>query len=146
MHTQVPERLILVIDHNPAHTQAVQRVLSQKGESYRLEILTDGGVAMERLLQRGEYDQADRPDLVLLDLDLPDSYGHDILVTIKTTPELKRIPVIIFTQCDREEEIFRSYANQGNCYVIKAVDLDQLAQTVQRIEDFWLEIVTLPLK
>jgi two-component system, chemotaxis family, response regulator Rcp1 len=162
------ERCILVIDRHPDHAQVVQQVLHQNlgsdgpiaattvasgaplsdGASprYRLDILVDGGVAIDYLLQRGAYREAPRPDLVLLDLDLPEGVGDRVLTTIKTTPHLRRIPVIVFTESDQPADILRSYANQGNCYVVKAADSEQISHTVQRIEEFWLGIVTLPLK
>lgn len=158
------ERFILVIDPNPAHVEVVQQVLSQRSDSdlrsnlpqNHLEIVVSGGAAIDYLLQRGEYARAPRPDLVLLDLDLtgldlpglelPENDGHNILTTIKTTPHLKRIPVIVFTESDRSEDILRSYASQSNCYVVKAADLEQLSHTVKQIEAFWLGIVTLPLR
>lgn len=153
------ERFILVIDPNPAHVEVVQQVLSQRSDSdspsnlsqNHLEIVVSGEAAIDYLLQRGEYAHALRPDLVLLDLDLPglelpENDGHNILTTIKTTPHLKRIPVIVFTESDRSEDILRSYASQSNCYVVKAADLEQLSHTVKQIEAFWLEIVTLPLR
>ncbi|MBD1876652.1 response regulator [Nodosilinea sp. FACHB-131] len=153
------ERFILVIDPNPAHVEVVQQVLSQQSDSdsrsnlsqNHLEIVVSGEAAIDYLLQRGEYAYAPRPDLVLLDLDLPglelpENDGHNILTTIKTTPHLKRIPVIVFTESDRSEDILRSYASQSNCYVVKAADLEQLSHTVKQIKAFWLEIVTLPLR
>ncbi|MFQ4137568.1 response regulator [Nodosilinea sp. PGN35] len=158
------DRFILVIDPNPAHGQVVQRVLGQRsGRDGRsdpshnhLEIVVDGKAAIDYLRQRGEYAQAPRPDLVLLDLELPgleppagelsEYDGYTILTTIKTTPHLRRIPVIVFTESDRSEDILRSYASQSNCYVVKAADLEQLSRTVQQIEAFWLGIVTLPLR
>ncbi|MBE9157847.1 response regulator [Nodosilinea sp. LEGE 06152] len=159
-HDLERERFILVIDPNRDHAQVVQQVLGQRSgydspgvreptqneypSRNRFEILVDGGTAIDYLLQRGEYAQAPRPDLVLLDLDLPDD-GYHILTTIKTTPHLKRIPVIVFTESDRTEDVLRSYTSQSNCYVVKAADIEQLSHTVKQIEAFWLEIVTLPL-
>ncbi|PSN15909.1 response regulator [filamentous cyanobacterium CCT1] len=155
------DRFILVIDPNRDHAQVVQQVLGEGSgcdsqsvqeptrDEYpsqnRFEILEDGEAASDYLLQRGEYEQAPRPDLVLLDLDLPGG-GHHILTTIKTTPNLKRIPVIVFTESDRTEDVLRSYTSQSNCYVVKAADLEHLSHTVKQIEAFWFGIVTLPLK
>ncbi|WP_035985120.1 response regulator [Leptolyngbya sp. KIOST-1] len=139
------ERVILVIDPNRDHAHVMQQVLTQRAGRDRFEILMDGEAAIDYLLQRGEYAQAPRPDLVLLDLDLPGD-GHQILTTIKTTPHLKRIPVIVFSESERAEDVLRTYTSQGNCYVVKAADLGQLSHTVQQIEAFWLEIVTLPLR
>ncbi|PZV08851.1 MAG: response regulator [Leptolyngbya sp.] len=156
---ELQERFILVIDPNPAHAQVVQQVLGQRSDRdsqsdpyhNHLEIVASGGAAIDYLLQRGEYAHAPRPDLVLLDLalpglELPENDGYNILTTIKTTPHLRWIPVIVFTESDRSEDILRSYASQSNCYVVKAADLEQLSRTVKQIEAFWLGIVTLPLR
>ncbi|MBD2109695.1 response regulator [Nodosilinea sp. FACHB-13] len=153
------ERFILVIDPNPVHAQVVQRVLIEGSgcdsqsdlPQNHLEIVVSGEAAIDYLLQQGEYAQAPRPDLVLLDLDLPklelsENDGYNILTTIKTTPHLRQIPVIVFTESDRSEDILRSYASQSNCYVVKMADLEQLSHTVKQIEAFWLGIVTLPLR
>ncbi|WOD40851.1 response regulator [Nodosilinea sp. E11] len=155
------DRFILIIDPHREHAQLVQQVLAQSSgddawrvqasqaeyrSQNRFDIIEDGNEAIDYLLQRNQYTQAPRPDLVLLDLDLPGHDGHSILTTIKTTPHLKRIPVIVFTQSDHSEDVLRSYASQGNCYVVKAADLAQLSHTVQQIESFWLGIVTLPLR
>lgn len=135
------ERFILVIDPNAAHAQAIQQVLGR----YRLQTLTDGQAALDYLQQDGP-DQAPRPDLILLDPDLPGGRGQEVLTAIKADPRLKRIPVIVFAGSDRAEDVFNTYAAQGNCYVVKATDLEELRRIVRRIEAFWLEIVTLPLK
>jgi chemotaxis family two-component system response regulator Rcp1 len=82
----------------------------------------------------------------LLDLDLPGQDGRTVLTELKGNARLKRIPIIIFTLRDDTEDIFRVYAEQGNCYVLKAADMEQLTQIIRKIEDFWLEIVTLPLE
>lgn len=141
-----PERFILVIDANRNHTDVIRQVLGQKPGRYGLAIVEDRAAAMDYLRPGSHADRSPRPDLVLLDLNLPATDGHALLAEIKATPSLVQIPVIVLTEGDRPEDILRSYASQGNCYVVKAADLDQLAQTIKRIEDFWLEIVTLPLK
>lgn len=141
-----PERLILVIDANRSHTDVIRQVLGQKPGQYHLTVVEDGAAAMAHLRPQGDGDRALRPDLVLLDLDLPATDGHALLTELKAAPYLAQIPVIVLTAGDRPEDVLRSYASQGNCYVVKATDLDQLAQTIKRIENFWLEIVTLPLK
>jgi len=102
--------------------------------------------AMNFLHRRGEYGEAFRPDLILLDWDLPAGNGEAMLAEIKADPQLRRIPIVVLTLSDSAERILRSYTLQGNCYVIKSLDLDQLFQIVKRIEEFWLEIVTLPIE
>lgn len=140
------ERFILVVDGNADHVDAIQRALNGGEGKYRLDAIANGQTALDFLHRREGFSNAPRPDLILLDLNLPGQDGHTVLTDIKADPHLKRIPIIIFTVSDREEDIFRSYAEQGNCYVIKASDTEQLCQTVKKIEDFWLEIVTLPLE
>jgi two-component system, chemotaxis family, response regulator Rcp1 len=137
---------ILVIDGKSHHRQAIQQALTQRQRGYQIETLADGVSALDFLYQREAYTQASRPDLILLDLDLPGRDGHEVLAAIKLDPRLKRIPVIVFTESTQSDQVFQSYFSQGNCYVVKAADIEELAEAVKRIEDFWLEIVTLPLK
>jgi two-component system, chemotaxis family, response regulator Rcp1 len=99
---------------------------------------------MEYLHQVGAYVKAPRPDLILLDLHLPGKSGREVLAELKASSVLKRIPIVILTTSDDEDDIFASYEFQGNCYVVKSIDLNRLAAIVQRIKDFWLGIVTLP--
>lgn len=107
--------------------------------------------ALAFLKRQGQYTASPRPDLILLDLELagesPDFdefTGHDLLSMLKTDPRLKRIPIIVLTTSGSPEDIVKTYTVQGNCYVIRPGDRDQLTQTIRRIEDFWLNIVTLP--
>lgn len=136
------KRFLLVIDPNAAHIEAIQQVLG----NYPMQTVTNADTALAFLYQQRDYAQAPRPDLILMDPDLPDQDGRVLLQTIKADPHLKQIPVIVFAGSTRSEDVFHSYAIQGNCYVVKAADLQQLIHTIQRIEAFWLEIVTLPLK
>ncbi|MBD1825073.1 response regulator [Cyanobacteria bacterium FACHB-DQ100] len=138
------ERFILVLEENPEHTLLIQSAFQQ--DAFQVKVIADGTSAINFLQRRGEYSEAPRPDLILLDLNLPGKSGQEILTELKSDPKLRRIPVVILTSSDREEEIFQSYTLQGNSYVIKASDRDQLSQIIQRIKDFWLGIVTLPLE
>mgnify|MGYP005846954019 CR=1 FL=1 len=140
------ERLILVVEDNPDHVATIQKAFSENASNHRLLAIASGAEALDFLNRRGQYQDAPRPDLILLDLNLPGKDGREILAEIKSNPHLKRIPIIVLTLSDREEDIFRSYSMQGNCYVIKSSDLDQLLHIVRRIEEFWLGIVTLPLE
>lgn len=146
MQTGGTERFILVLDHNPEHVDTIQRVLGSSGKPYHLETIGDGDRALDFLHRRGPYSEANHPDVILLDLNLPGRGGKEILADIKTDSSLKRIPTIVFTVSDNDADILYSYAHQGNCYVVKSSDLEQLSQIVKRIEDFWLEIVTLPVE
>ncbi|MDX2100648.1 MAG: response regulator [Leptolyngbyaceae cyanobacterium bins.59] len=146
MEETLPERLILVVQENPEHRDVLEQVFAESAMPHRTITLPNGKQALDFLYRRGDYSEAPRPDLILLELNLPEKDGREILAEIKKNPQLRRIPIIILTVSDSKEDIFRAYALQGNCYVIKSSDLEQLALTARRIEEFWLGIVTLPLE
>lgn len=112
----------------------------------RLEVVTNGVDAIDFLHHQGNYSDAPRPDLILLDLNLPGKDGLEVLAEIKTHSRLRRIPIVVLTLSDRAEDILTAYSLQGNCYVIKSSDIESLVQLVKRIEEFWLGIVTLPVE
>ena len=141
MDEPLVERLILVIEENQEQVHWIRSAFEQE---YQVAAIADGTQVMNFLHRRGEFAQAQRPDLILLDLNLSSKDGREILEELKSSPQLRRIPVVILTHSDREEDIFKSYAQQGNSYVIKSSDRSQLDQIVQKIKDFWLGIVTLP--
>ncbi len=144
MQVTTDEVLILVIDPNISHSSLIRQVLEGRPNQYRLVVAQNGNMALDFLYQRGEFTAAKRPHLILLDLDLPDQDGQALLAAIKNDPSLRRIPIIVLTASDAPADIFHSYVEQGNCYVIKATDSEALSYTIKRIEAFWLEIVTLP--
>lgn len=109
-----------------------------------LSIVKDGVEALAFLRRQGRYEGAARPDLILLDLNLPRKDGREVLAEIKTDTNLKRIPVVILTTSDADEDILKSYELHANCYIKKPVDLEQFIKVVQSIEDFWISIVKLP--
>ncbi|MCH5375958.1 MAG: response regulator, partial [Planctomycetes bacterium] len=109
-----------------------------------LHHVVDGEEAMDFLYRRGPYASAPRPDLILLDLNLPRKDGREVLAEIKSDNRLKRIPVVILTVSSAEEDILRTYNLHANCYITKPIDLDQFLKVVKSIEDFWLTIVKLP--
>jgi chemotaxis family two-component system response regulator Rcp1 len=146
MEESSTERLILVVQDNPDHSRLIEEALNEKTGRHQIVAIADGAEAMDFLHRQGNYADATRPDLILLDLNLPGKDGKELLAEIKADPQLRRIPIVVLTICANEEDIFRSYALQGNCYVIKSSDLEQLFQIVKRIEEFWLEIVTLPVE
>jgi len=104
----------------------------------------DGAQAMSFLRRGGGYEQAPRPDVILLDLDLPGIDGRDVLAEIKSDETLRRIPVVILTSSKAEEDVLRSYDLNANCYITKPINLDEFLKVIRHIEDFWLSIVTLP--
>jgi two-component system, chemotaxis family, response regulator Rcp1 len=144
MDEGVRERLILVVENNASHAQLIETVLRSHPASYQVVTVCDGVQALNFLQRQGEYQNAARPHLILLDLNLPHKDGRSVLVEIKADADLKRIPIVILTASSNANDVFTSYARQGNCYVIKADDFEGLSTIVKRIEEFWLEIVTLP--
>jgi len=144
MEESTTDRLILVIEDDICHAQLIEAVLKNNTAQYQIVLLRNGLQALDFLRQQAEYANAPRPHLILLDLNLPQKDGREVLAEIKSDARLKRIPIIVLTASTDETDIFRSYELQGNSYVIKAKNLDQLSEIVKRIEEFWLEIVTLP--
>lgn len=137
---------ILLVEDNPADVRLAQEVLRESKLINRLRAVTDGEQAMAFLRRQGDYAEAVRPDLILLDLNLPGKDGRQVLAEIKADRDLRRIPVVIVTSSQAEEDILKSYDLHANCYVTKPVDLDRFVQVVKSIENFWVSIVKLPPK
>lgn len=138
------ERLILVIDHHADQIATVQQILAAKSDQYHLRVIESGAVALA-WLKSPEVDQpGQRPDLILLNLNLPHQSSLEVLTTLKSDANLRRIPVIVLSESGQTDAVFQSYFHQGNCYVVTSADAQQLAAIIQQIESFWLEIVTLP--
>ncbi len=135
---------ILLVEDNPADVRLTIEALKEGKVSNHLSVAYDGVEALEFLRKNGKYSDAPRPDLVLLDLNMPRKDGREVLEDIKTDPDLKRIPVVIMTTSKAEQDIIKSYNLHANCYVTKPIDLDQFIEVVKAVEDFWLTIVTLP--
>jgi two-component system, chemotaxis family, response regulator Rcp1 len=146
MKDPVTERLILVVEDNSEHLRQIEASFRESQVPHRLVAIANGHDAMNFLYRRGDYSDALRPDLILLDLNLPGKDGREILAEIKSDRQLRRIPIVILTTSNNTADISKSYTLQGNCYVIKSSDLEQLFQLVKRIEEFWLGIVTLPIE
>ncbi len=137
---------ILLVEDNAADVRLTREALRDAKLINRLMTVPDGVEALRLLRHEGSFVNAPRPDLILLDLNLPKKNGRDVLGEIKADPELRRIPVVIVTSSTAEEDIIRSYDLHANCYVSKPLDLDQFARVVQAIEGFWVGIVRLPPK
>lgn len=135
---------ILLIEDNPGDARLTQEVLREGKMRNRMRVAEDGEVAMAMLRREGEYSQAPRPDLILLDLNLPKKDGREVLAEIKADPSLHRIPVVILTTSRAEDDVLKSYDLNANCYITKPVDLDQFIRVVRMIENFWLTVVVLP--
>ena len=137
---------ILLVEDNPGDADLVREVLEDSKICNTLSVASDGEEAMAFLRGTGKHVGAPRPDLILLDLNLPKKDGREVLVVIKADEALKRIPVVILTTSQAEEDIIRSYNLHANCYVTKPLDLHQFILVIKAIEDFWLTIVRLPPK
>jgi len=135
---------ILLVEDNPGDARLAAEALKDAKIRNRLHITADGVEAMAFLHQEGKYADAPRPDVILLDLNLPKKDGREVLAEIKKDENLRCIPVVILTVSQAEEDILRSYNLHANCYITKPIDLDQFLKVVQSIEEFWLTIVKLP--
>jgi CheY-like chemotaxis protein len=132
------------VEDNPGDVRLTQEVLRDGKVRNNMSVVMDGVDAISFLRQTGEYAGAPRPDIILLDLNLPKKDGREVLAEIKADPNLKHIPVVVLTTSSAEQDIFRSYDLHANCYITKPVDLDQFIRVMRSIEDFWLTIVKLP--
>jgi chemotaxis family two-component system response regulator Rcp1 len=137
-------KTILLVEDNKADVRLVEEALKNSSLTYEMAMVRDGVAAMAYLHQSGEYATASRPDLIILDLNLPKKDGREVLAEIKTNPQFKRIPVIILTTSKNEDDIQQSYDLNANCFITKSRNLSQLFTIVRRIEEFWLTTVTLP--
>ncbi|WP_114973859.1 response regulator [Rhodoferax ferrireducens] len=137
---------ILMVEDNPGDVRLTQEALKGAKVSNTLRVVEDGAAALDFLYRRGDYADAPRPDLILLDLNLPKKNGREVLEVIKQDAQLKTIPVVILTTSQAEEDVLRAYSLHANCYISKPVDFTQFTKIVRTIEDFWLSIVTLPPK
>lgn len=135
---------ILLVEDNPADIRLTQEVFKEGRIRNILNIVMDGEEAIMYMRKMGQYGNAETPDLVLLDLNLPKKDGREVLAEIKGDPALKFVPVIILTTSAAEQDILSTYAHHANCYIMKPVDLSQFINVVRSIEEFWLTIVKLP--
>jgi two-component system, chemotaxis family, response regulator Rcp1 len=135
---------ILLVEDNPGDVRLTQEALKEGKVRNNLSVVPDGVEAMAYLRRQGKYSDAVRPDLVLLDLNLPKKDGREVLAEVKGDEHLRRIPVVVLTTSDSEKDILRSYNLHANCYITKPVDLEKFITVVKSIEDFWLTIVKLP--
>lgn len=135
---------ILMVEDNPGDVRLTREALKEGKIWNEIQVVSDGVAALEFLRRKPPYETAPRPDLVLLDLNLPKKDGREVLSSMKADPLLKAIPVVILTTSQAEEDVIRAYNLNCNCYVTKPVDFEQFTRIVQAIEHFWLTIVTLP--
>ena len=135
---------ILLVEDNPGDVRLTVEALKEGKVYNNLHWAKDGVEALEFLRRQGKYANAPRPDIILLDLNLPKKDGREVLVEIKRDSDLGLIPVVVLTTSKAEEDILKSYELHANCYVTKPVDLDQFIRVVKSIDGFWLTVVTLP--
>jgi chemotaxis family two-component system response regulator Rcp1 len=135
---------ILLIEDSPGDIRLTREVLRDAKIANHLHIVGDGEQAMAFLRQEGDYADTHRPDLILLDLNLPRKDGREVLAELKDDPELHLIPVIVLTTSSAEQDVLRSYDLKAACYITKPIDLDEFISVVRSIESFWLSIVRLP--
>lgn len=135
---------ILLVEDNAADIRLTREALRDAKVLNELHVVRDGVEALDFLHARGDHESAPRPDLVILDLNLPKKDGKEVLADIKADPSLRSIPVAVLTTSAQERDILQSYDLGANCYLTKPVDLDQFLRLVQSIEDFWLGMVRLP--
>ena len=137
---------ILLVEDSPADVALTQEALQDSKLRNNLHVVTDGEAAMAFLRQSGDYASKPRPDLILLDLNLPKKNGREVLAEIKTDPVLQLIPIVIMTVSQDERDILESYRLHANCYIRKPVKFAEFIEIVKSIESFWFSIVTLPPK
>lgn len=135
---------ILLVEDNPADVDLTRLSLKQSRIRNNLHVVMDGVEAIQFLRNEGPYENALRPDLILLDLNLPKKDGRQVLSEIKNDPDLTDIPTVVLTSSDAEQDVVKSYKLHANCYVRKPVDFDQFVNIVREIEDFWFTVVKLP--
>ena len=135
---------ILLVEDNPGDVRLTKEALKEGKVYSNLHAVKDGVEAMEFLRREGRFRGVPRPDIILLDLNLPRKDGREVLQEIKSDDDLKRIPVVVLTTSKAEEDVLRTYNLHANCYVTKPVDLEKFMVVVKTIDSFWLTVVTLP--
>jgi CheY-like chemotaxis protein len=135
---------ILLVEDNPGDVGLTRETLKDSKLLNHMCVVENGVEAMAYLRREGKYVHAARPDLILLDLNLPKKDGREVLAEIKTDEQLRRIPVVVLTTSNAEQDILKTYDLHANCYITKPVDLDQFSTVVKAIKEFWFTIVRLP--
>ncbi|MDD3375361.1 MAG: response regulator [Candidatus Omnitrophica bacterium] len=135
---------ILLVEDNPGDVELTKEALKESKMKNNLSVAEDGEEATDFLFKKGKYSGAATPDLILLDLNLPKKDGREVLAEIKADPILRRVPVVVLTTSEAEQDIAKAYDHHANCYIKKPVDFNKFIDVVQKIEDFWFSIVKLP--
>ncbi|MBT0767837.1 response regulator [Kineosporia sp. J2-2] len=135
---------VLLVEDDPGDVMMTREALEETGVTSRLNVVGDGAEALDFLYRREPYTDAQPPDLILLDLNLPKMNGRDVLAQVKEDPDLRHIPVVVLTTSEAEEDVLRSYDLHANAYVTKPVDFERFVAVVRHIDDFFVSIVRLP--
>jgi len=135
---------VLLVEDSRADARLILEVFQEEMVEADVEIVRDGELAMAYLRKEGQFATAKRPDLILLDLNMPKKDGREVLAEIKESPELKAIPVVILTTSESEEDVLRGYALQASCYVTKPIDLNQFTSIIKSFDAFWFSAVKFP--
>jgi len=135
---------ILLVEDNPGDVRLTLEALKDGKLTNRLTVVQDGPAALSLLRREGCYANSKRPDIIILDLNLPKMHGSEILAELKSDERFKSIPIVILTTSKADEDVLKSYRLHANCYITKPVDLDEFIRVVKSIEDFWLSLVKLP--
>lgn len=135
---------ILLVEDNPADARLIEEVFKDTNVNNRIHVAKDGVEAMDFLNKENKYSDAPKPDIILLDLNLPRKDGREVLREVKSDEDLKSIPIVILTTSSAKEDVIKTYRNHANCYITKPVDFDQFLKVINAIEDFWLKVVRLP--
>ncbi|HEX9065890.1 MAG TPA: response regulator [Streptosporangiaceae bacterium] len=135
---------VLLIEDDPGDVVITRDAFAENKVRNHLSVVSDGDSAMAFLRRTGSFASAPRPDLILLDLNLPRKSGHEILAEIKADPDLRQIPVVVLTTSDAEEDVMRSYDLHANAFVSKPIDFDAFVRAVRQIDEFFITVVKLP--
>jgi two-component system, chemotaxis family, response regulator Rcp1 len=138
------DKHILLIEDNPAQVRLTQEAFLDGNVPFQLSVVYDGEAAIDFLRKRGEYADSIRPDMILLDLNIPKKNGIEVLEEIKSDPDLRMIPVLVLTSSEREEDVSRVYQLQGNCFIKKPNDYEGFIKIAKEIEEFWLGVNRFP--
>jgi chemotaxis family two-component system response regulator Rcp1 len=135
---------ILLVEDSPADVRLTEEALREGGLEHALHVARDGEEALAFLRREGHHADAPRPDLILLDLNLPGKDGREVLADVKKDPDLRRVPVVVLTTSKAEEDVARTYDLHANCYITKPVGLENFVDVLQQVQGFWTQIVRLP--
>lgn len=135
---------VLLVEDNPGDIRLTQEALKESKMDIMLDVVTDGEQALDFLMRRNKFVDAARPNVILLDLNLPKKNGIEVLKEAKAHESLKKIPVIVLTTSDADHDISKAYAYHANCYILKPVDFDDFSKVIQLIETYWFNTVQLP--